>query len=301
MDSTADRLPPDLAAAHAMILAERAARIAAEAKLAEAANTQAKQSSAEALIAYLKLEIEKLRRTLYGARSERSARLLDQLELELEELEAAATEEAAEKTQRVRSFERKRPVRQPFPDGIERERVVIPAPTQCPCCGSARLSKLGESVTSTLEEIPRRFKVIDTVREKFSCRDCEAITQPPAPFHATPRGYIGPKLLATILFDKFGQHQPLNRQSQRFKCEGIDLSVSTLADQVGAAAFAVMPLFRLIEAHVLAAERLHGDETTVPILAKGKTVTGRIWSYARDDRPFGGHAPPAALYYASRD
>src|SRR5690242_2124673 len=146
MDSSADELPPDLAAAHAMILAERAARLEAEAKLAEAANVQAEQSSAEALIAHLKLEIEKLRRALYGTRSERSARLLDQLELELEELEAAATEDehaaerAAEKTQRVRSFARKRPVRQPFPDDIERERVVIPAPTQCPCCGSARLS-----------------------------------------------------------------------------------------------------------------------------------------------------------------
>lgn len=307
MDSTADQLPPDLAAAHAMILAERAARLAAEAKLAEAANAQAKQSSTEALIAHLKLEIEKLRRTLYGTRSERSARLLDQLELELEELEATATEDelaaerAAEKTQRVRSFERKRPVRQPFPDDIERERVVLPAPTQCPCCGSARLSKLGESVTSTLEEIPRRFKVIDTVREKFSCRDCEAITQPPAPFHATPRGYIGPQLLATILFDKFGQHQPLNRQSQRFKCEGIDLSVSTLADQVGAGAFAVRPIFELIEAYVLSADRLHGDDTKIPILAKGKADTGRIWTYVRDDRPFGGQGPPAALFYASRD
>jgi transposase len=305
MDS--DRLPPDLATAHAMILAERAARLAAEAKLAEAAHTQAKQSSTEALIAYLKLEIEKLRRTLYGVRSERSARLLDQLELELEELEATATEDelaaekAAGKTETVCSFKRKRPVRQPFPDDIERERVVLPAPTQCPCCGSARLSKLGESVTSTLEEIPRRFKVIDTVREKFSCRDCEAITQPPAPFYATPRGYIGPQLLATILFDKFGQHQPLNRQSQRFKCEGIDLSVSTLADQVGAGAFAVRPIFELIEVYVLSADRLHGDDTKIPILAKGKTDTGRIWTYVRDDWPFGGQGPPAALFYASRD
>jgi transposase len=306
MDSSAD-LPPDLAAAHAMILAERTARLAAEARLAEAANAQAKQSSTEALIAHLKLEIEKLRRTIYGARSERSARLLDQLELELEELEADATEDelaaekAAGKTQTVRSFERRRPVRQPFPDDIERERVVLPAPTRCPCCGSARLSKLGESVTSTLEEIPRRFKVIDTVREKFSCRDCEAITQPPAPFHATPRGYIGPQLLATILFDKFGQHQPLNRQSQRFKCEGIALSVSTLADQVGAGAFAVRPIFELIEAYVLSADRLHGDDTKIPILAKGKADTGRIWAYVRDDRPFGGRDPPAALFYASRD
>ncbi|WBL82746.1 IS66 family transposase [Bradyrhizobium xenonodulans] len=290
-----------------MILAERTARLAAEARLAEAANAQAKQSSTEALIAHLKLEIEKLRRTIYGARSERSARLLDQLELELEELEAAATEDelaaekAAGKTQTVRSFERRRPVRQPFPDDIERERVVLPAPTQCRCCGSARLSKLGESVTSTLEEIPRRFKVIDTVREKFSCRDCEAITQPPAPFHATPRGYIGPQLLATILFDKFGQHQPLNRQSQRFKCEGIDLSVSTLADQVGAGAFATRPIFELIEAYVLSADRLHGDDTKIAILAKGKADTGRIWTYVRDDRPFGGRDPPAALFYSSRD
>jgi transposase len=303
----AESLPSDLAAAHAMILAERAARLAAETKLAEAANAQAELSNTEALIAHLKLEIEKLRRTLYGSRSERSARLLDQLELQLEELKAAATEDelaaekAAEKTQTVRSFQRKRPLRQPFPDNIERERVVLPAPTQCACCGSARLSKLGESVTSTLEEIPRRFKVIDTVREKFTCRDCEAITQPPAPFHATPRGYIGPQLLATILFDKFGQHLPLNRQSQRFKCEGIDLSVSTLADQVGAGVFAARPLFELIEAHVLAAGRLHGDDTKIPILAKGKTDTGRIWAYVRDDRPFGGSDPPAALYYTSRD
>ncbi len=107
--------------------------------------------------------------------------------------------------------------------------------------------------------------------------------------------------LATILFEKFGQHLPLNRQSERYAREGIDLSVSTLADQVGAATAALQPLHALIEAHVLAAERLHGDDTTVPILAKGKTITGHIWAYVRDDRPFGGRAPPAALYYASRD
>ena len=125
--------------------------------------------------------------------------------------------------------------------------------------------------------IPRRWKVIQTVRERFSCRACETITQPPAPFHVTPRGFAGPNLLATILFEKFGQHQPLNRQSERYAREGIDLSVSTLADQVGACTALLQPLHRLIEAHVLAAERLHGDDTPVPILAKGKTVlmTGR--------------------------
>ena len=287
-----------------MILAERAARVEAEANVARA---QAVNSSTEALIAHLKLEIEKLRRELYGSRSERKARLLEQMELQLEDLEASATEDelAAEtamaRTQPVKSFQRKRPSRKPFPEHLPRQRVVIAAPENCPCCGSAKLSKLGEDITETLEVIPRQWKVIQTVRERFSCRNCETITQPPAPFHVTPRGFAGPNLLAMILFEKFGQHQPLNRQSERYAREGIDLSVSTLADQVGACTVALQPLHAQIEAHVLAAERLHGDDTTVPILAKGKTIRGHIWTYVRDDRPFGGHAPPAAVYYASRD
>jgi transposase len=287
-----------------MIRAERAARLEAE---AVACRVQAANTSTEAVIAHLKLEIEKLRRAFYGVRSERKERLLEQMELELEELETAAAEDglkagkAAAQTQTVRPFERKRPSRKPFPEHLPRERVVIPAPCCCPCCGSAKLSKLGEDVTETLEVIPRQWKVIQTVREKFSCRECEKIAQPPAPFHVTPRGFAGSSLLAMILFEKFGQHQPLNRQSARYAREGIDLSVSTLADQVGACTAVLEPLHALIEDHVLAAERLHGDDTTVPVLAKGKTVTGRIWTYVRDDRPFGGTAPPAALYYASRD
>src|SRR5215467_6966667 len=302
-----ESLPTDLAAAHAMIIAERAARLEAEAVAASAKAEAANAQAAEALISYLKLEIEKLRRQIYGSRSERKGRLLEQMELQLEELEAAATEDelaaerAAARTQNVRSFQRKRPSRKPFPDHLPRERVVIAAPESCPCCGSNKLSKLGEDITETLEVVPRRWKVILTVREKFSCRDCETITQPPAPFHVTPRGFAGPNLLAMILFEKFGQHQPLNRQSERYRREGIDLSLSTLADQVGACATALQPIHALIERHVLTAERLHGDDTTVPILAKGKTVTGHIWTYVRDDRPFDGRAPPAALYYASRD
>jgi transposase len=299
-----ESLPSDLAAAHAMILAERATRLEAE---AVAARAQAVNAGTEALITHYRLEIEKLRRQLYGTRSEKKARLLEQMELQLEELEAAATEDelaaeqAAARTQTVQSFQRKRPSRKPFPAHLPRERVVIAAPDNCPCCGSTKLSKLGEDITETLEVIPRQWKVIQTVREKFSCRDCETITQPPAPFHVTPRGFAGPNLLAMILFEKFGQHQPLNRQSERYRREGIDLSLSTLADQVGACTTALQPLYALIERHVLAAERLHGDDTTVPILAKGKTIKGHIWTYVRDDRPFGGRAPPAALYYASRD
>jgi transposase len=310
MKTALETLPTDLAAAHALLLSERAARAEAEAVLTEvragAAHVQAVLSSSEALIAQLKLEIEKLRRELYGQRSERKARLLNQLGLQLEDLEAAASEDeeanrAASQETDVTPHRRKKPSRKPFPDHLPRERVVISAPENCPCCGSGKLSKLGEDITETLEVIPRQWKVIQTVREKFSCRACEKITQPPAPFHVTSRGFAGPNLLAMILFEKFAQHQPLNRQSDRYRREGIDLSVSTLADQVGACAYTLQPLHALIESHVLAAERLHGDDTTVPVLAKGKTVTGRIWTYVRDDRPFGGPAPPAALYYASRD
>src|SRR5262245_51224936 len=288
-----------------MILTERTARLTAQ---VDAANARAVLSSSEALIAHLRLEIEKLRRSLYGNRSERKARLLEQMELQLEDLEAAATEDegAAQQTaagqgQEAKSFQRKRPSRKPFPDHLPRERVVIAAPQSCPCCGSLKLSKLGEDITETLEVVPRQWKVIQTVRERFSCRECETITQPAAPFHVTPRGFAGPNLLAMMLFEKFGQHQPLNRQSERYGREGIDLSVSTLADQVGACTLALQPLHDLVEAHVLTGERLHGDDTTVTILAKGKTVTGHIWTYVRDDKPFGGHAAPAAVFYASRD
>ena len=178
---------------------------------------------------------------------------------------------------------------------------MVPAPASCTCCGSKHLSKVGEDVTETLEVIPRRWKVIQTVREKFTCRDCEKLSQPPAPYHTVPRGWAGPNLLAAIVFEKYGQHQPLNRQSERYAREGVALSVSTLADQVGACAFALRPVHELIAAHVLAAKRLHGDDTPVPVLAKGKTDTARVWVYVRDDAPFAGSDPPAALFRYSRN
>ena len=142
--------------------------------------------------------------------------------------------------------------------------------------------------------IPRRWKVIQTVREKFTCRHCEKISKPPAPFHPTPRGWAGPNLLATIVFEKYGQHQPLNRQRDRYAREGVDLSLSTLADQVGACTVALRPLHDLIASHVLAAERLHGDDTPVPVLARGKTATARAWGVDRD-RVAGPDQPLAVL------
>jgi len=291
MDPASEALPDDVAALKAALVAERARLLEVAAELAVA---RAKASEDMALIAAQKLRIAKLERQVYGQRSERSARLIDQLALEFEELAAGATEDelaaeqAAAKTTTVRPFTRRRAERDTFPDHLPRERVVIDPPTACACCGGHRLRKLGEDVTQTLEVTPRRWKVIETVREKFSCRDCEKVSQAPAPFHVIPRGWAGPSLLAMIVFDKFGQHQPLNRQSERYALEGASIALSTMADAVGAVSTALDPLRRLVEAHVMAAERLHGDDTTVPVLTKGKTDTGRLWIYVRDDAPFGG-------------
>ena len=297
MSNEQPSLPADLAAAHAVILAQWHARRQAEAMV----------SAASLEIQRLKLLLAKARRQAFGQTSERSARLLDQLELQLTELEANAAEdevtaegEAARTVMPVAGHLRQKPARRPLPAHLPRERVVVPAPTACPCCGGSRLSKIGEVVTETLDVVPRRWFVQQTVREKFSCRDCERISEPPAPFHVIPRGRIGASLLAMILFEKYGQHQPLNRQSERYAREGIDLDLSTLADLVGTAAAVLVPLHELIRQHVLAAERLHGDDTPVPVLAKGKTATGRLWAYVRDDRPFG-RGEPAVLFHYSPD
>jgi transposase len=269
MDGDLSDIPDDLEALKAALIAERGRRIEAEANAviaeadavaarAEAAAANAKVSSAEALIAHMKLQLEKLRREFYGTRSECTARLIEQMELQLKELETSASEDdlTAERaaaragTTTVSAFARRRPARKPFPEHLPRERVVVPVPTACACCGSSRLSKLGEDVTETLEVIPRQWKVIQHVREKFTCRDCEKISQAPAPFHVIPRGWAGPSLLAMILFEKFGQHQPLNRQAERYAREGVPLSLSTLADQVGACVGVLAQTFERIQAHV---------------------------------------------------
>ena len=309
--TSVDALPDDAESLKRLLLAREAelavAREQAATAAAEAVALRATAAGDQALIAHLRLQIEKLRRERFGQRSERSSRLLDQLELQLDELEASATEDelaaerAAAKTTKVAALTGQRPARKPFPQQLPRERVIVLGPTACPCCGGARLSKLGEDVTETLEVVPRQWKVIQHVREKFSCRDCETIDQAPAPFHVVPRGWAGPSLLAMILFEKYGQHQPLNRQAERYAREGVPLSLSTLADQVGACCAVLQPIHERLKVHVLAAGRLHGDDTTVPVLAKGKTVTGRCWTYVRDDRPFAGRAPPAALFFYSRD
>ena len=280
-----DPLPNDLAAAHAMLHAERAARHIAETQLAERNAVIARQAG---VVAALRLEIERLklllakaRREQYGRSSERGAKLIEQLELQLAELEESVAEEeaAAEIAAPIGAGlaaggTARKPARRPLPENLPRERIVYPAPCSCPKCGGP-VRKLGEDITETLECEPRRWKVVEHVREKVSCRCCEAISQPPAPSHPIARGRAGPNLLALVLAAKYGQHLPLTRQSAIYAREGVELDVSTLADWVGSSTAGLMPLVLEVRTHVFAAERLHGDDTTVPVLAKERTKIGR--------------------------
>lgn len=279
------QLPDDVATLKAMLVA---------------ANVRALDLDAQ--IAKLKLTIAKMRRDTFGSSSEHGAKLIDQMELQLADLVEAVTEGkvAAAIDGPVKDASEQKPARRPLPAQLPRERIVHAAAAVCPCCGG-QLRKLGEDITETLELVPASWKVIQHVREKFSCRKCEAITQAPAPNHPIARGRAGPQLLAHVLFSKYRAHLPLNRQSDIYEKEGINLDVSTLADWVGACAATLMPLVEEIEKHVLSGERIHADDTTVPVLAQNKCTTGRLWTYVRDDAPFGGQTASAALFHYSPD
>jgi transposase len=291
-----------------MILAEREAMAAERAArtAAEAAVLQARKDRIvlDLELDRLRFQLAKARRAMFGQSSEHGSKI-GQFELALEDIEetigaaeATAEKEAAKTT--VAAFERRKPARRPLPDHLPRERHVYPSLSACACCGG-KLHKLGEDITESLERVPARWFVLQHVREKFSCNACDTITQPPAPSHPIARGRAGPVLLAEIAFAKFGLHLPLHRQSVTFAREGVPIDVSTLADWMGAISVTLQPLVDIIQAYVLAAMRLHVDDTPVPVLAKGKTKTGRLWTVVRDDKPFGGADPPAAFYIYSPD
>lgn len=295
------KLPNNVAALKAMLIAAEKRAVDAEARALDL----------DAEIENLKLTIAKLQHDAHGKSSERTSVLLEQLELQLGELverraqETTADEIAAQsasstsdETKTEPPKQRRKPARRPLDAKLPRERRVEPSPTECPCCGG-KLRKLGEDVTEMLERVPASWKVIEIVREKMTCRTCEQITQPPAPSHPIARGRAGPQLLAEVLFGKYGAHLPLNRQSDIFAGEGVELDVSTMADWVGASVATLMPVYDAIRAHAHAAERLHVDDTPVPVLAKNQCRTGRLWTHVRDDRPFGGSAAPVAVYYYS--
>ena len=257
----------------------------------------------------LKLQIARLRRMQFGRSSERISRQIEQLELRLEELESSAAEDTAKADAgdaAAAKPERAKPKRKPLPDHLPREEVVHqPADNgacTCPACGGG-MAKLGEDVTEVLDYVPGHFQVIRHVRPKYACAASDAITQAPAPAMPTPRGRATPATLAHLLVAKYCDHLPLYRQSEIFAHEGLELDRSTLCDWVGQAAWLLDRVAATIRRHVFAGEKIHGDDTTVPVLAPGlgRHRNGRLWVYVRDDRPFAGSAAPAADYFYSPD
>ena len=263
-------------------------------------------------IEHLKLTIEKLRRMIFGRKSEKLAGELEQLEFRLEELETAqaaektaqaATESAQTDSPQADLKRRSRPSRKPLPEDLPREVVThLPPHTNCPDCGAV-MHQFGEDVSEQLERMPATYKVIRHVRPKFSCATCEHVIEAPAPARPIDNGLPGPALLAHVLVSKYSDHLPLYRQSQIFAREGIDLERSTLAGWVGASSELLAPLVDEIKKHVFSASKIHADDTPVPVLApgNGKTKTGRLWTYVRDDRPAGYSTAPAVWFTYSED
>jgi transposase len=263
------------------------------------------QQSNTQQIERLKLIIEKYRRMIFGSKSEKLTGQLEQLEFRLEELETAqaATEAAQQRSTRATTKSRARASRKPLPEDLPREVIThLPGHTSCPDCGGA-LRQFGEDVSEQLERIPATYKVIRHVRPKFACAGCERVVEAPAPARPIENGLPGPGLLAHVLVSKFGDHLPLYRQSEIYAREGVDLGRSTLAGWVGSASELLAPLVDEIRRHVLAASKIHADDTPVPVLApgNGKTRTARLWTYVRDDRPAGHTTAPAVWFAYSED
>ena len=263
--------------------------------------------AAEVLIAKLQFQLARYRRAEFGRSSERVAREAEQLELAIESLEADQAERLATSSPAVAvavetMAAARKPARRPLPEHLPREELRHSAPCTCPSCGGA-LRKIGDEVTETLDYVPGRFRVIQHIREKRSCRACDTVVAAPAPDHAIARGRAGAGLLAHIVVSKYDDHLPLYRQAEIFARDKVGLETSTLSGWVGATAAALKPLVDALATDVLAGDNLHVDDTPVPVLAPGtgKTKTGRLWTYVRDERPFAGSRSPAALFFYSPD
>lgn len=250
-------------------------------------------------VEHLKLIIAKLKRMQFGCRSEKLDHEVEQLELRLEELQIAQTNSAPAQPD---TDEKAKPARRPLPDHLPRENVVHEPACNCPDCGST-MRKIGEDVSEVLEHVSAHFRVIRHVRPKLACPACERIVQVAAPARPIARGVAGPGLLAHILVSKYADHLPLYRQAQIYAREGVELERSTMAEWVGQCFALLDPLTQALQRYVMAAGKLHADDTPVPVLepGRGKTKTGRLWTYVRDDRPSAGTDPPAVLFRYSPD
>ena len=246
-------------------------------------------ASRDAEIENLKLLIAKLRRMQFGRSSEKLNRQIEQLELRLGELEQTRAIETELPKPVKAEHVAARPARRPLPAHLRREvQTYLPQQKACPDCGG-ELKHLGEDVSEILEYVPERVKVIRQVRPKLACAGCDRIVQAPAPSRPIERSIAGPGLLAHVLISKYGDHLPLYRQSEIYAREGVEIDRSTLAEWVGGTSRLLAPLVQALRAHVMSGHKLHADDTPVPVLAPGlgKTKTGRLWTYVRDDRPAG--------------
>jgi transposase len=284
-------LPSDIESLQRLVIEQRAALEAVRSTLL----------SRDVEIEKLKIELARLKRMQFGRSSEQLDQTIAQLELSLEELEASAAQ-VAPIFEPERAPEKAKPARRALPESLPRETIVHEAPCNCPACGGD-LRVFGEDVAEVLEYVPSRFKVIRHVRPKFSCTACQQIVQAPAPSRPIARGLAGPGLLAHVLVSKYVDHLPLNRQSQIYARDGVDLDRSTLADWVGQASGLLRPLLYALQAYVLGANKLHADDTPVPVLCPGRGTTkqGRLWTYVRDDRPSGSSDPPTVWFAYSPD
>jgi transposase len=255
-------------------------------------------------IEHLKLVIEKLKRRMFGVKSEKILVQLEQLELHLEELESSQAEmEAAIDRVTPAAESKARSRRKPLPEHLPREVVTHGVSRDCcPDCGG-QLRQFGEDVSEQLEYIPDSFKVIRHVRPKFACNGCDRVVEAPAPSRPIERGLAGPGLLAHVLISKFSDHLPLYRQSEIYARQEVAIERSTLAGWVGGASELLSPLVDAIQKHVLAGDKLHADDTPIPVLApgSGKTRTARLWTYVRDGRPAGEDTAAAVWFAYSED
>jgi transposase len=304
----APALPDDVAGLKAMVLAQtvelaeiRALRQAQEAELAAARAGLIEQRFE---IEALKSRLARLQRMTFGRSSEKLRDQVEQLELTLADIDEMLGEitPANDPADAQAEVSARKPARRPLPEALPRDIVEHPAPCACPDCGGA-LRPFGEDITEILDYVPGSFRVIRHVRPKLSCRACETIVQAPSPSLPIRRGRAGAGLLAHVLVAKFCDHLPLHRQAEIYAREDIDLSRSTLADMVGQVAGLVRPLIDALVRYVMAGERVHGDDTEVPVLEPGlgRTRKARLWTYVRDGRPYGCAEPPAILYRYSPD
>jgi len=288
-------LPDDIDALKTLVAERTAERDAAKAGLV------AKTLEAEKL----KFELARLKRGAFGQSSERIDRQIEQLELRLEEIEAAAADAPAAPEPVPDAAEpAERKPRRKLPDHLTRvTQTHEPASCACPRCGTERMRKVGEDVSEVLTYIPARFDVIRHVRPAYSCAKCEAMAQAHMPPLPIPRAMADASVIAHVVMSKYADHLPLYRQSEIYARAGVDLDRGLLADWVGKCAWLVRPLAERIGQHVMAGTVIHADDTPVPVLApgNGKTRTGRLWVYLRDERPHTGDAPPAVLYRYTPD